>query len=224
MDAGGCVATTKKSAVERAPLGRALITSTAAELIDQHGVDKLTMRALAERLSVSAMALYHHVEDRDELVRMVGDDLLGRIELPDPDSGNWRELLTWMVDASHEALLSVPGLSAVLLTSKMLPNARKLVLFGIHQFERAGLDHEAAQQAYAGLHQLSIGRLIVEESANFQVHATPHPDDGIREYVKTMHSRSSFDDAVAALLDRYQRPLRRARTTHSKRAAKTVAS
>lgn len=218
------MATTNKSVAERAPLGRALISSTAADLIDELGVDKLTMRALAERLGVSAMALYHHVEDKDELVRMVGDDLLGRIELPDPDSGSWRALITAILDASHQALLSVPGLSAVLLTSKMLPNARRLVLFCIYQFERAGLDHEAAQKAYAGLHQLSLGRLIVEESANFQVHATLHPDDEIREYVTTMHSRSSFDEAVAALLDHYDRPPRRTRPTPNKRATKTAAS
>src|SRR3954470_7107780 len=75
----------KKSVRERAPLGRALIASTVAEMIDEGGVESLTMRSVAARLGVSAMALYHHVEDKDELLRMVGDDLIGQIELPDPD-------------------------------------------------------------------------------------------------------------------------------------------
>lgn len=215
---------TKNPAGERAPLGRALITATAAELINDMGIDKLTMRTLAARLGVSAMALYHHVDDKDELVRMVGDDMLGRIELPDPDSGDWRELLTSVASASHEALLSVPGLSSVLLTSKMLPNARKLVLFCIHQFERAGLDRHTAHEAYAGVHQLSLGRLLVEESANFRVSTTPHPDDEIRDYVVTLHSRASFDNALSALLDRYPPPRRRARVAHAKSATKTAAS
>ena len=78
----------KKSASARAALDRERIAATAMEVIDEVGVEKLTMRAVAARLDVSAMALYHHVEDKDELLRLVGDDVLGHIELPDPDSGD----------------------------------------------------------------------------------------------------------------------------------------
>ncbi|MGH3674325.1 MAG: TetR/AcrR family transcriptional regulator [Mycobacterium sp.] len=194
---------TRNSAEERQPLGRALIASTAAEMIDEVGVDNLTMRAVAARLGVSAMALYHHVEDKDELVRMVGDDLLGRIELPDPDSGHWRDVFMSIATTSMDTLLSVPGLSSVLLTSKLLPNARRLVLFCIYQFERAGLDKDAAREAYAGVHQLVLGRLIVEESANFQLSSTPHPDDEIRDYMVKLRSRATFESAQSALLDHY---------------------
>ena len=63
---------TKKSVGERTPLDRHRIAATAMEMIDEVGVEKLTMRALAARLDVSAMALYHHVEDKDELLRLVG--------------------------------------------------------------------------------------------------------------------------------------------------------
>jgi AcrR family transcriptional regulator len=82
--------TGKKSASVRAPLDRGRIASTAMEMIDEVGIERLTMRAVAARLDVSAMALCHHVEDKDELLRLVGDDVLGRIELPDRDSGDWR--------------------------------------------------------------------------------------------------------------------------------------
>jgi len=74
----------KRALAVRAPLDRARIAVTAMEMIDEVGVEKLTMRAVAARLGVSAMALYHHVEDKDELLRLVGDVVLGRIELPDP--------------------------------------------------------------------------------------------------------------------------------------------
>jgi TetR/AcrR family transcriptional regulator, tetracycline repressor protein len=201
----------KRSVTERAPLDRALIASTAAEVIDEVGVENLTMRSMAARLGVTAMALYHHVEDKDELLRMVGDDLLGQIELPDPDSGDWRELFTAIVTAAMDALRSVPGLSSVLLTSKLLPNARKIILFCIHQFERAGLDRDAAWEAYAAVHQLVLGRLLVEESPNFQLSLTPHGDDEIRDYVAKLRSPASFDSALSALLDHYLPPGHRRR-------------
>lgn len=172
-------------------------------MINEVGVDNVTMRAVAARLGVSAMALYHHVEDKDELLRMVGDDLLGSIEVPDPDSGEWRELFTRIVTTSIDVLLSVPGLSSVLLTSKLLPNARKLALFCIYQFERAGLDKDAAQEAYAGVHQLVLGRLLVEGSANFQPSGAGNPDDEIHTYMQKLRSRKTFEQALSALLDHY---------------------
>jgi AcrR family transcriptional regulator len=192
---------TKKSASVRTPLDRERIAATAMEMIDEVGVEKLTMRSVAARLDVSAMALYHHVEDKEELLRLVGDDVLGRIELPDPDSGDWRELFTTISMAAVDALLEVRGLSSVLLSSKLLPNARRLVKFCIYQFERGGLSHAAAQEVYAGVHTLVIGRLLVEESAIFHLSTTPHPDNGIRDYVTTLRSRASFERALNALAD-----------------------
>lgn len=199
----------KRPVTDRAPLRRDLIASTAAEMIDEVGVENLTMRSVAARLGVSAMALYHHVEDKDELLRMVADDLLGRIELPDPDSGDWRELFTAILAATMDALRSMPGLSSVLLTSKLLPNAREMLLYCIHLFERAGLDRDAAREAYAAVHQLVLGRLLVEESANFQLSRAAQPDDEIRDYVAKLRSASPFDSALSALLDHYLPPRRR---------------
>jgi AcrR family transcriptional regulator len=192
---------TKKPVAVRTPVDRQRIAATAREMIDEVGVEKVTMRAVAGRLGVSAMALYHHVEDKDELLRLVGDDILGHLDVPDPESGDWRELFTSVSMAAVDALLAVPGLSSVLLTSKMLPNARRLVGFCIRQFERAGLDREAAQEAYAGVQTLVLGRLLIEESANFRLSSAPHPDDEIRDYIVKLRSRETFCRTLAALVD-----------------------
>ncbi|AZG45475.1 TetR/AcrR family transcriptional regulator [Gordonia insulae] len=194
---------TKKSVRERSPLGRVAIAATATEMIRERGIEKLTMRAVAAQLGVSAMALYHHVEDKDELLRLVGDELLGQIDLPDPESGEWRDLFTYTVNASIDSLLSLPGLSSVVLTSKLLPNARRLLFFSIRQFERAGLDRDRAQEAYAGVQQLVLGHLLVHESANFQTAPTSHPDADMSAYLMQLRSRKSFDHALAGLLDHY---------------------
>jgi TetR/AcrR family transcriptional regulator, tetracycline repressor protein len=196
---------TKNSARERIPLDRARITSTAIEMIDEVGVEKLTMRAVAARLDVSAMALYHHVEDKDELLRMVGDDVLGRLQLPRPDDGDWREQFIGVSLAAVDALLEVPGLSSVLLSSKMLPNAWRLVQFCVDQLERGGLDHARAQEVYAGVHTLVLGRLLIEENAKLRRAGRSlslNADDETREYVKTLRSRAGFVGALTALIDR----------------------
>ncbi|OBH01630.1 hypothetical protein A5692_17175 [Mycobacterium sp. E342] len=191
------------NAVERAPLTRELIASVAADLIRTEGIDALTMRTVAAKLGVSAMALYHHVDDKDEIVRLVGDQILAKIKLPDPDTGDWRRLLVDTTIDTHEALRSVPGMTTVLLTRKMLPNARRIVSFCLRQFERAGLSRAEANVAYAGLHQLSVGRLLIETSPNFEVHSALADDTELAAYMKALHDRSSFEQAVSALLDHY---------------------
>jgi TetR/AcrR family tetracycline transcriptional repressor len=210
----------RHNTVERVPLTRELIAAVAADLINEEGLEALTMRSVAARLSVSAMALYHHVEDKDEILRLVGDDILAGIDLPDPESGDWRQLLTDAVTKTHEALLSVPGMISVLLTRTLLPNAHRILIFCIRQFERAGLTREEAKIAYAGLHQLSIGRLMVESSSNFAVHTHVSADDELIDYMDALHSRASFDEALAGLLDHYTPSAPRRQSTPRKASAK----
>ena len=211
----------RRNAVERAPLTRELIASVASDLIKADGVEGLTMRTVAAKLGVSAMALYHHVADKDEILRLVGDNLLASIELPDPESGDWRELLTFVVQSSHGALLSVPDIASMLLTRTLLPNAHRLLFFCIRQFERAGLSTEEAQIAYAGLHQLSIGRLMVESSSNFDTHTHVSADERLMSYMDVLHSSASFDEALAGLLDHYAPSAPRRQNTPRKTSTKT---
>jgi AcrR family transcriptional regulator len=209
----------RRSAIERAPLTRELIAAEAADLIREESLEALTMRTVAATLGVSAMALYHHVEDKDEIIRLVGDDILAKIDLPDPESGDWRELLIEAVTATHEALLSVPGMVSVMLTRKLLPNARRILFFCIRQFERAGLSAEEAKLAYAGLHQLSIGRLMVESSSNFEMHTHVSADDDLIVYMDALHSRAAFEEALTGLLDHYTPSAPRRRSTPRKTLA-----
>ncbi|MGW6375287.1 TetR/AcrR family transcriptional regulator [Rhodococcus sp. NPDC055112] len=63
-----------KMPLERIVLG-------AVELVDAHGADALTLRALAQQLGSSTATLYRHVDSRAELVGHVVDHLIGEIDL-----------------------------------------------------------------------------------------------------------------------------------------------
>ncbi|WP_163803120.1 TetR/AcrR family transcriptional regulator [Mycolicibacterium anyangense] len=193
----------RQSRPTRAPVDRAAITAAATALLTEGGVEAVTMRSLASRLGVSAMALYHHVEDKDDVLRMVGDEVLGRVVLPDPLAMDWRAQIIYVVTHAYRALQSVPGISGVVLTSKLLPNAKAQLLFSLHQFERAGLDPAAAREAYAGVHQLFIGRLLIADSANFRLSSTAHAVDEIHDYIAVLHRESTFINALEALLNSY---------------------
>ena len=70
-------------------MNRVTLAVTALDLIQEDGLDALTMRTLADRSGVKAASLYWHVRDREELLELVADALLARV--PSPGRGlDWR--------------------------------------------------------------------------------------------------------------------------------------
>lgn len=65
-------------------LSRDAILQAALDLADAGGLQAVTMRAVAERLGVTAMALYAHVGDKDGLLDGLVERLLADFPTPDP--------------------------------------------------------------------------------------------------------------------------------------------
>jgi TetR/AcrR family transcriptional regulator, tetracycline repressor protein len=57
------------------------VVQASLELLDQLGLDGLTMRQLADHLGVQAASLYRHVRDKQELLVLVADAVSGEIPL-----------------------------------------------------------------------------------------------------------------------------------------------
>lgn len=70
-------------------LTRGRVVAAALELVQQEGLDALTMRALADRLRVKAASLYWHVRDRGELLELLAAALLTEVLSPGKGAG-WR--------------------------------------------------------------------------------------------------------------------------------------
>jgi TetR/AcrR family tetracycline transcriptional repressor len=91
-----------------AGLTKAAIVQAALDLLDEAGMDGLTVRALAARLGVQAPALYWHVRNKQALLdematliwRRVGDVMAGL-----PDSTPWREVMSVYAAAIRAELL-----------------------------------------------------------------------------------------------------------------------
>lgn len=90
--------------VPRRNLSQARIVSAALALLDEVGMDELTMRRLAEKLGVKAASLYRHVRDKDELLVLLADEISGEIPLV-RESGPWRRQLAEMARNVRRGLL-----------------------------------------------------------------------------------------------------------------------
>jgi AcrR family transcriptional regulator len=71
-------------------LDRDQIVEAALGLMDEHGIEWLTMRRLAGALGVSAPTLYWHLPDKDALHDACVDRALREIEIPVADHDDWR--------------------------------------------------------------------------------------------------------------------------------------
>ena len=76
----------------RVPLDRERLIREALALLDEVGLDDLSMRRLADRIGVTAASLYWHVRDKEELLALLADAISGEMPLPGPGLP-WREAL-----------------------------------------------------------------------------------------------------------------------------------
>ncbi|MET8994521.1 GntR family transcriptional regulator [Amycolatopsis sp. Hca4] len=77
----------------RRGLTREQLVRTAITIADTEGLGALSMRGVAARLGVAAMAPYRYVRSRDELVLLMADAAFGERGYPAKPSGDWRDRL-----------------------------------------------------------------------------------------------------------------------------------
>src|SRR6516165_2969995 len=79
---------------ERSALDRERMVRVALELLDEVGLDDLSMRRLAERLGVTAASLYWYVRDKSELLDLLADAMSAELPFDRDVSGlSWRAQL-----------------------------------------------------------------------------------------------------------------------------------
>ena len=104
---------TEVDAPPRAPLSRERVLGAAVALADEHGVEAISMRRIAQELGVVPMALYKHVANKDELLDGMVDVVVGEIDPPATGAG-WRTAIRRRVLSARGALLRHPWASRVI--------------------------------------------------------------------------------------------------------------
>lgn len=132
-------------------------------LAAERGLDGVTMRVLAERLGTTPMAAYHHVEDRDELVRLVVDAIGATLDLSG-EGEHWDERLRRWAHEVRAALVNYPGTARWLLVHPPAgPNAFVIAEAALVSLHAAGFDDADAARAYAVLTTWVLCRCDLED-------------------------------------------------------------
>lgn len=107
----------KKAARQRRPLSQELIVDTAMRVLDAEGFDALSMRRVALDLRTGPASLYAHVANKDELLELMIDRIIGEMEMPAPDADHWQEQIVESAMAAHRVWAKHPGIARAALAN-----------------------------------------------------------------------------------------------------------
>jgi len=96
----------------RSTLTRDAIVGAAMDILHEEGLERLSMRRVAERVDAGVASLYWHVADKEQLIHLMLDRAIGEIELPDPDPKRWEEQLREYARSAREMFKRNPGMAS----------------------------------------------------------------------------------------------------------------
>jgi AcrR family transcriptional regulator len=188
----------------RPPLSRRTIIDVAIGKLDAGApFSSLTIRALADELDVTPMALYRHVADKDDLILDVIDQLLARGGLPAPGA-DWRTAVGELVDSLRALFLQNPTMVEIFCRRPVTtPTAILRLHAGISALERGGFSKSEAVEAWAAIHIFVIGFSAIEagRAAFAAQHPAPPMADEEARMIAGFPGEGPFRRGLTALID-----------------------
>ena len=227
-DSASAAAPTVGPGGTRGPLDRRTILLAAITLIDEHDLRHLTMRSLGAQLGVEAMALYHYIHGREDLldgiVELVVDDLYG-----DPDvhlsADLWQDYLQRLAHGVRRIALAHPQVFPLIATRPpaapwVRPPLRSLLWMEsfLDTLHDCGFSDAGCVGAYRAFSSFLLGHLLLEVSgqgADIGPIEQADPDEkpstdlsldprrqSLEAELSQDHSVEEFEEALETLLDR----------------------
>jgi AcrR family transcriptional regulator len=163
----------------RRALTREAVVDAALEVLDEGGVEGMSMRAVADRLGTGAASLYAHVSGKDELLALVLDKVVAEIPLPVAGEAPWQEQIKDVIRHMRRAMAAHRDLAyGALGNIPTGPNALRLINATLGVMRGAGLPDQVIAYA-ADILPLYATATAYEESLYA---AKDMPDDGA-EYI-----------------------------------------
>ncbi|MEU0399893.1 TetR/AcrR family transcriptional regulator [Streptomyces sp. NPDC006197] len=181
--------------VGRPPVtSRTQILTAARRLIDRDGWEKLTIRRLAAEVGIGATTLYHHVQDKEDLLFLLMQEYADQIPHPDlPDEP--RDRIIAAITAIHGSLAAWPWAAKVLTADGFLVRLGEKPLWLIETIVVGAIDYgcspEQALYVVRSLWYYTVGEILVQAH-----HGRRPTDDG----------QPANHDPLADILDVSQTP------------------
>jgi AcrR family transcriptional regulator len=178
----------------RKPLTRERILDAALVLVDEEGIDALSMRKLGQALGYEAMSLYNHVKNKDDVLDGMLDLVLAEMEAPDPKGG--LPAIRAAALSSHEALGRHPWAAGLLMTpTRVRPGRLEFMDALLGALRTAGFSAETTYHAYHVIDAHIIGFSLWQSTHNFSL--PEEITDDLRGFLDRMLPEGLYPDLHA---------------------------
>lgn len=149
-------------------LTRDEVVSVAVRLLDDVGLEGLTLRRLAAELGVAAPTLYWHVKDKRDLLDLVAEAIIGASPTAvRPAHGQpWWEWLSESAQAQYRALVGHRDAALVLAGNRPTETALPAVDQVVGSLVEVGFPPAEALESI-----LTIGHFVIGSAVEFQAEA-----------------------------------------------------
>jgi AcrR family transcriptional regulator len=161
----------------------------------------MTIRSLAAELDVSPMALYRHVQSKDDLLMEVVDRLLASRWRPRTGRANWRAWTAEAAERLRSFLIKEPAALYVYLQHPVIsPTSVERMDAMLDVLRSGGFDERASQRAYAAVHTYTLGFAALEAS-RARAADPDEPTDELHKKLASFTTPRQFREGLTFLLD-----------------------
>lgn len=147
----------------RGSLSRGAVVEAALALVDEEGLEALSMPRLARRLDVGAMTIYGYVANKADLVEALAERVLAGVSVPDAHPEDWAGCLAGHMRSLRAAVLAHPALGAVLAARGLAtPTVFANLEASLEILRAGGFPPEEALRIYYALLAYTLGFLAWE--------------------------------------------------------------
>jgi AcrR family transcriptional regulator len=154
----------RTEAKQRAKLTRERVVTAALRIVDEDGLDAVSMRRVGRELGVEAMSLYHHVHDKEDLLMAIRERVLSEFVDPGTD-GDWEMRVRRGARSWREVLRAHPNAIGLISAPKQFaitPTALRPTETALRLLREVGLSEEDAVKAFCALGGFIVGFVMFE--------------------------------------------------------------
>jgi AcrR family transcriptional regulator len=180
---------------------REQIAAAAVEVADAEGFDAVSMRRIATELGAGTMTLYHYVHNKDELLALVADSLIGEVVVPAAEAAapvDWKEAITGIARRTRDMLRRHPWVLDITDSPAVGPNFVRHFDQSMQALSRLDAPLADRLDVIMTVDEYVFG-FCLHERSRFREPA-PDEDEGLVDYVTGLLATGDYP-TISAMVD-----------------------
>ena len=154
--------------MSKTPISRQAYINAAFDIINDVGVDKLSMRKVASRLGVSPMAMYKYFPNKDDLLAATLEEVIARADVFPSDDLAWPEWVEHVGRGMYNSLCEEASWVPLLGSLRLGSQGAAVTDAFVKKLTAAGFTIEQSVRAYFAVIQIVIGAVCLRSSLSLE--------------------------------------------------------